>query len=498
MIDHAPVLVIVAPLLGAVVSMLAGLRSTRTAWWIAAASAATQLGLALAVAWQVATGGAVHYVAGGFVAPYGIELVVDGLSAPLLVLVPAVFGAVLLYTSESGPDSTAFFTLLGLLVGGLTGLVVTADAFNLYVFLEISGLAAYALVASGRKADAAVAGFKYLLVGTVGASLYLLGVGFLLIATGTLNMADLAARIAAVGYTSPLIVAGFGLAVGGLVVKVALFPVHTWQPDAYANAPVSVATFISALVSTVAAYALARIVLSVFGADFLAAVPLARDVVVVVAAVSIVAGSVLAVLQSDVRRMLAYSSVSQFGIVVVAFALATPLAVVGGLIHLLGHAVMKGGLFATSGLITARTGARTIDDFAGLGGRDPVGAGAFAVLGLAMVGVPPAVGFVGKWYVVVGAANAGAWLVVAVVLASTLLTLGYFGVLVERMFFAEATPMDSNGATNGSGRRNPQPASRGMIVVVVAAALAAVLMGLVAAGLEPAVRATLAGVLAGG
>ncbi len=519
MMSHAPVLVFLLPLVGAVLAMLAGLRFDRAGWYVAAASAVGQVAVAVALLVRVVTGGTLDYVAGGFAVPFGIELVVDGLSAPLLVVIAVVFAAVVAYAHRAGPHTTAFYSLLCLLVTGLTGMTVTGDAFNLYVFLEIAGLAAYALVASSDDTDAAVAAFKYLLVGTVGASLYLLGVGFLLIATGTLNMADLAARIAEIGYTSPLVVVGFGLIAGGLAVKTALFPVHTWQPDAYATAPDSVATVISALMSTVAAYAIGRMVLSVFTVEFFTAVPLARTVVLALAGVSIVAGSVLAVLQTEVRRILAYSSVSQFGMIVAGFAIATPAAVVGALIHLIGHAIMKGGLFATAGLVSRRTGAETVDDYAGLAQRDRLGAGAFAVIALAMVGVPPAVGFVGKWYIVIGAVRAEAWAIAAVLLGSTVLTLAYFASIVERMYFREpATDPDAQPAAGPSATATDQDAtvdvadggdpttapdgtgrptvSLSMIAVVLGATIAAVALGFGASQLQPLVERTLQGVLA--
>ena len=256
--------------------------------------------------------------------------------------------------------------------------------------------------------------------------------------------------------------------------KVALFPLHTWQPDAYADSPDSASAFISALVSTVSAYALARVLFSVFTVEFLVAVPVARWALVGVACVSIVVGSVLAVAQSDIQRMLAYSSVSQFGLVIAGFAVATPLAVVGATVHLVGHAVMKGGLFAVTGIIERRTGASTVGGYAGLGGREPVAAGVFALLALAMVGVPPAVGFVGKWYIVLGAVDAGVWPVVAVLLGSTLLTLAYFARLGERLYFAEPTIAPEPAAADGG-----ESVSTAMTVTVVVAAVLAV--GLTAA-----------------
>ncbi len=465
---------VVLPILAAAVPPLASLRYDRVGWAVATATALGHAAIAGALAWTVWTDGVVRYAVGGFVAPYGIELVADGLTVLVAVLISAVSLGVLAYARHAGPHTNTFYSQFLLLVAGLSGMAVTGDVFNLYVFLEITGIASYGLVASGPGGRSSVAALKYLVVGTVGASLYLLGVGYALAATGTLNMADLSVKLAAVGYDSTLVLTAFGLIVAGLTVKVALFPLHTWQPDAYADSPDSASAFISALVSTVSAYALARVLFSVFTVEFLVAVPVARWALVGVACVSIVVGSVLAVAQSDVQRMLAYSSVSQFGLVIAGFAVATPLAVVGATVHLVGHAVMKGGLFAVTGIIERRTGASTVGGYAGLGGREPVAAGVFALLALAMVGVPPAVGFVGKWYIVLGAVDAGVWPVVAVLLGSTLLTLAYFARLGERLYFAEPTIAPEPAAADGG-----ESVSTAMTVTVVVAAVLAV--GLTAA-----------------
>ncbi|MBX0321553.1 monovalent cation/H+ antiporter subunit D family protein [Halomicroarcula sp. F13] len=486
MIEHLPVLLVVLPIVGGTVPLVASLFTDRAGWPVATLTVFVHAVLAGLLGWTVWTEGVVSYAVGGFAAPYGIELVVDGLSASVVVLVGVVALGVLAYARHAGPHSNAFYSQYLLLVTGLTGMTVTGDVFNLYVFLEITGLAAYGLVASGREASSAVAALKYLIIGTVGASLYLLGVGYALAATGTLNMTDLADKLAAVGYDSTLVLTAFGLMVGGLTVKVALFPLHTWQPDAYANAPDSVSAFISALVSTVSAYALARLLFSVFTVEFLEAVPGARWALLTLASVSIVAGSALAVSQNSVQRMLAYSSVSQFGLVIAGFTVATPIAVVGATVHLLGHAVMKGGLFAASGVIERETGATTVGGYAGMAARAPVAAGSFAVLALAMVGVPPAVGFVGKWYIVVGAVEAGVWPVVAVLLASTLLTLAYFARLVERLYFAEPTIREEAAVADGGAS-----VSTGMIAVVVVAAVLAVALTAAVPALEQVLEQTL-------
>ena len=487
MIEHVPALLVVVPIVGGAVPLVASLVSDRAGWPVAAVTLAVHTALAAWLAVTVVTEGTVSYVVGGFVAPYGIELVVDGLSAAVVFLVSLVAFGLLAYARRAGPHANTFYSQYLLLVTGLSGMTVTGDAFNLYVFLEITGLAAYGLVASGREANAAVAALKYLIIGTVGASLYLLGVGYALAATGTLNMADLADKLAAVGYDSTLVVTAFGLMIGGLIVKVALFPLHTWQPDAYANAPDTVSALISALVSTVSAYALARVMFSVFTVEFLTAVPAARWALIGLASVSIVAGSALAVSQDSVQRMLAYSSVSQFGLVIAGFAIATPTAVVGATVHLLGHAVMKGGLFAATGVIERDTGASAVNGYAGMAERSPIGAGGFAVLALAMVGVPPAIGFVGKWYIVVGAVEAGIWPVVVVLLASTLLTLAYFARLVERLYFAEPTITEEEPAVADGG----SAVSLGMLAVVVVAAVLAVALTALVPTLEQTLIDTL-------
>jgi multicomponent Na+:H+ antiporter subunit D len=511
MTDALPLLVVV-PIVLALAPVAVGRVRPNAGWLAGVAAAVAHLALSASVLWTVLSAGRVSYAVGGYPPPFGIELVADGVSATLAVLVSVVTLATVVYAHAAGPRSNAFYSELLILTAGLSGMVVTADLFNLYVFLEISGLATYALVATGRSPAAALASLKYLLVGTIGASLYLLGVGYLYVATGSLNMADLATLLPAVGYGSPLVLTGFALLVIGLVVKTALFPVHTWQPDAYAESPDSVTAYISALVSTAAAYALFRVVYAVFTPAFDAAVPFALDTLVVLASVSVVVGSVLAVLQSDLKRMLAYSSVAQFGLVVAGFAVVNETAIFGGLVHLVGHGVMKAGLFVAVGALATVAGGRTVDDLAGMADRAPVVSAAFAALAFALVGVPPAVGFAGKWHIVLGAVEAGRWLVAGVAVVSTLLTLAYFARVVERLYFRDApTPADladrpdaaaaadpdadaaltADGSGAAAGTAVPTVTTRARVIVVVAA-VAAVVLGVFATDLialfEPVVE----------
>ena len=515
MTDALPLLVVV-PIVFALAPIAVDRVRENTGWLAAVAAAVAHLGLSLSVLGTVLTSGRTSYAVGGYAPPFGIELVADGVSAVLVVLVSAVTLATVVYARSVGPRSNTFYSELLVLTAGISGVVVTGDLFNLYVFLEITGLATYALVATGRSPAAALAGLKYLLVGTIGASLYLLGVGYLYISTGTLNMADLAGLLPEVGYDSPVLLTGFGLLVVGLGVKTALFPLHTWQPDAYAESPASVTAYISALVSTAAAYALFRVVYTVFTPAFDAAVPTALDVLVVLASVSVVVGSVLAVLQSDLKRMLAYSSVAQFGLVIAGFAVVNETATLGGLVHLVGHGLMKAGLFVAVGALATVAGGRTVDDLAGMADRAPVVSAAFAALAFALVGVPPAVGFAGKWHIVLGAVEAGRWLVAGVAVVSTLLTLAYFARVVERLYFrdapaptdladrpdaAAAADPDADAALTADGSGSAGAGADGTAVptvttrarvIVVAAAVAAVVLGVFATDLialfEPVVE----------
>ena len=501
-------LLVAIPLLGATLTLAAGFAFERLGWPLCFLTSLAHAGLATAVAATVyASGSPLDHGVGGFAPPFGIELVVDGFNAAVIVLVSAVAVGVLIYARRAGPHSVPFYTGYLLLLAGLSGMTITGDMFNLYVFLEITGLAAYALVATGDDGRAAVGALKYLLVGTVGASLFLLGIGYAFIATGTLNMADLAAKLATADPT--LVGASFALVATGLAVKTALFPLHTWQPEAYASAPDSVSGLVAALVSTVSAYALARVTFSVYTVDFLRSSAFAQEFLLTLAALSIVAGSVLAVMQTEIKRMLAYSSVSQFGLVVAGVAIANEAAFTGSLIHLVGHAVMKGGLFLAAGALATVAGARTVDEYDGLGSRAPLLSAAFAVLSLSMVGVPPAVGFVGKWYIALGAIQAESWPIAVVILVSTLLTLAYFLRLVERMYFRTSTTTETTSssatgtgtaavADGGDDATTDDPTedgltrpSPGMVAVVVVAALLAVTLGPLVSTFEPLLEPTL-------
>jgi len=453
-------LAIAVPIVAATLPIALGLRYDDVGWPIAAVGTTAVVGIAAAIAAEVAIGGPFDHALGTYQPPIGIELVADELSVAVLLLIAVVSLATLAFSRVAGPRGNAFHSAYLLLVGGLSGMALTGDLFNMFVFLEIVGITTYALIAADRSGASAYASLKYLVVGTVGASLYLVGVGYAFLATGTLNMADMQDQIVSqAGYGDPLIQASYALIAAGLALKIALFPVHTWQPDAYQRAPDAVTAVVAALVSTTSAYALIRVTYSVFTVDFLAANDAITTGLLVVSGTSILAGSVLAAMQSDLKRMLAYSSVAQFGMIGAAIGLANETALLGGVVHLVGHGLLKFGLFLGVGTLALGYGVRRIEDAASAAREAPYTAGAVALLGLGLVGIPPSVGFLGKWYIGLGAvessmAGAGpAGIAIAVVIfVSTLFTLSYVARLIERFYFAGVGLPGGHGEEATAGR----------------------------------------------
>ena len=446
-------------MVAAMVVPLVGRVSARLARDITVVAPAVALGCAVMALRVALDSGPWHYHLGGWAPPWGIEYVVDPLGGGMAVLVALLATLVAIYSGPylralSPRRAAVFNSLFLLLTSGLLGITLTGDLFNLYVFLEISSLAAYGLLASGGE-RAVVATFRYLLIGTIAASFYLLGLGYLYALTGTVNMADLAMRLPAAGGGSAMTV-GVVLIVVGLAIKMAVFPLHGWMPDAYTYAPPPVTMFIAAVMSKVSAYALLRVLFFVLPPT--GAVETALSVLSWVAAGGVLAGSVLALAQTDVRRMLAYSSVGQMGYVVLGLSLGNAAALTGALLHITGHAVAKACLFGAVGSLPRETAQADIAGFAGASRRAPLTMAAFTLAALSLVGIPPTAGFFSKWYLLQGALEADAWPFAAVLLVSSLLSAVYFFRIIERIYFAAGpAPAESDRS-----RRRPEMSLRSL------------------------------------
>lgn len=445
---HAIVLVVVLPLLAAPLCVLAG--KGKWAWAVAAAASWSAFGLALHLVNRVLTDGPITYALGGWEAPVGIEFRLDAAGAMLMLVITGIASLVTPYARRSVDREIddfrqhGFYACLMLCLCGLLGMTITADAFNLFVFLEISSLSTYALVAMGRDRRAFTAAFRYLLVGTVGATFYLLGIGFLYILTGTLNMADMAERLVQPALDGERLVhetrtarAAFAFLTVGLSMKIAIWPLHLWLPNVYAYAPSAVSAFLSATATKVAVLVLLRMFYTVDGlAAPFATLPVA-DTLIPLAMIGALGTSLLAIYQDDLKRALAYSSVAQVGYIVLGIGLATTTGLSASLLHLFNHALMKGALFCAMGCIVYRVGSARINAVRGVGRSMPWTSSALVLGGLSLIGVPLTAGFTSKWALLTAILEQDRWLVAGLMLVSSLMAVVYVGRIITIVLLSE-------------------------------------------------------------
>ncbi len=434
MTSQLPALQVLIPLLAAPLCVL--LHRARLAWLIATAASLACTLIALSLLQQTAGGQIVSYAMGGWQPPWGIEYRIDTLNAFVLVIVSAISSLALPYAYRSIARevhaSKHYLLYAGWLVvlTGLLGMTITGDAFNVFVFLEIASLASCLIIALNRDRRALSAAFQYLLVGTVGASFILLGIGLLYQLTGTLNMADLAQRLPALGERRG-IASAFAFIVIGLGIKAALFPLHSWLAGAYCFAPSAVAVFLAGTASKVAVYVLLRFTYSIYGHELAFAHLQLDSILLPLSLLGIVILSLTAITQDYFKRLLAFSSVAQIGYILLGIAINNQAAVTASVLHLFNHAIIKAALFMAAGAIFYRIGSRRIVELAGLGRCMPWTLAAFIVAGLSLIGVPLTAGFISKWYLVVGALERGWWPVAVVVLLGSLMAVAYIWKVVE-------------------------------------------------------------------
>ncbi len=439
-IQHLPSLQVVIPLLGAVLT--AFLRRGTLAWGLAAVVTWLMPVIAGALLLQVLQDGPISYHLGGWPPPWGIEYRVDVLSAFVLLLVSAVSAVMMPFARRSvafeieGDKQAWFYTMYLLCLTGLLGITITGDAFNAFVFLEISSLSTYVLIAMGRDRRALLASYQYLIMGTIGATFYVIGIGLLYLVTGSLNMVDIASRLgsASVEQFQPIVVALAFLTVG-ISLKLALFPLHVWLPNAYAYAPSFATAFLAATATKVAVYLFLRIFFSIFGVAISLDALRVFDVLLALSLSAMFLASILAVYEQNLKRMLAYSSVAQIGYITFGLSLANQNGLTGSIVHLFNHAVIKGALFLVLGAVVYRAGSVKLADLGGIGRKMPLTFAAFVVAGLGLIGTPGTAGFISKWYLALGALDKGQWPLVFLIVASSLVALIYIGRVVEVAYF---------------------------------------------------------------
>jgi multicomponent Na+:H+ antiporter subunit D len=321
-----------------------------------------------------------------------------------------------------------------LMLAGMNGIIVTGDLFNLFVFLEIASIASYALVAFGTEAEELEASFKYAIMGSVASSFILLGIALLYSYTSTLNMADISSVLAQkpsallISFIAVLFLMGFGL-------KASLVPFHAWLPDAHPSAPAPISAMLSGVfIKTLGVYALCRVIFNVLGISHKI-----LFVLIILGVISQIVGAILAVAQQDIKRMFAYSSISQIGYIIFALGIGTPLAILGALFHLFNHAIFKSLLFLNSGAIEYATGTRDLKKLGGLNNRLPLTSYTGMLGAMGISGIPPLGGFFSKLIIIIAAVQSGYIGLAVIAILVSVLTLTYYLKFLRFTFFGKSS-----------------------------------------------------------
>lgn len=489
MIDQLPAIIVLAPLMGALVVALVGTKSYQACFPVVLISLIVSLASAVAATKQVFTTGAIDYFMGGWEEPIGIgiQLRIDALNAFVLIVIGFVSVLTAFFSirrvGEKNIQKTAqFYVLYLLLCVGLFGITIAADAFNLFVLIEITSLTSYGLVAMGSSRRGTHAAFNYLIMGTIGASFYLIGVGYLYMKTGTLNMMEIRSILeqnAAIAESSAIVVAFLFILVG-IWIKMAFFPLGGWLPNAYSYCPSSSACILAPLMTKVSVYVMIRVMFSIFGFTWVFDQPAWSTFVVWLAVIAILAGSVLALAQREIKKMLCYLIVAEVGYMVGGAWLndAEWWGLTGTLYHIIADALMTLCLFLAAGIFVKRFDATQITDLEGLFRKAPWTSIGFVIGALAMIGVPPTCGFFSKFYLIRGAIEVGQWQYVTALLISSLVNAVLFFRIFEIAHFGK---QPSEGHHHDDHHRDETPRREGPINALLplfTAAAAIILVGI--------------------
>jgi multicomponent Na+:H+ antiporter subunit D len=482
MIEQAPALILLFPFFASIIVALAGIRVQSVSFPLTVISLVASVLSCIAVLVRVVNEGTIRYKIGGWTPPMGIEFRIDALGALVVTAVSTVGLLAAIYSkrqvpAETGDRTSQYYTLYLLLMTGLLGMVITGDAFNLFVLIEVSALTSYALIAMGP-GRAALAAYKYVIMGTIGASFYLLGVGYLYIKTGSLNMVDIHEQLIARGiFDSTAILVAFILITVGVWIKMAFFPLHAWLPNSYAFAPTTSSAVLGPLVTKVMIYVMIRLTFTVFGADYTFGQLDWSDIVVWMSVAAILVGSISALAQTDLRKMLAYLIIAEVGYMVGGVWLADEMGLIGSIYHIIADAFMTLCVFLFAGIIFAKTGRRDLNAMDGLFTKMPLTMVGFLVGAFSLIGIPPTAGFFSKWYLIQGGIASGNWEYVAALLISSLINAVLFFRIIEIAYFG-AKPAEGHGEHHhgDSIEEGPTEASFSMLLPLLASS--AILIGL--------------------
>ncbi|SDT95858.1 complex I subunit 5 family protein [Desulfobacula phenolica] len=478
--DNYPALIVITPLLAALLAGLAVWIEERLSYLIALAGLALSMFFAFKVLMQIIAFGPIHYKMAGWAPPMGIEYSIDLLNAMVLLLVSGIafLNLVASYQSvkqETSDRTGSFYTIYLLFVTGLLGVSATGDLFNLYVLIEITSLTSYAMVALGDKDRGPLASLNYVFIGVIGASFYLLGVGYLYLKTGSLNMADVSNILTGINGSSTVLVA-FILCMIGVWIKMALFPMHVWLPNAYAYSPVAFSRVVAPLMTKVMVYVMIRLMITVFGLDYIFKTLNLADAVVWLATLSVLAGGVMALAQTNLKKMLTYIIVCEIGYMVGGAWMGNQLGMTGAVLHILNDALMTFALFLAVGNMVYRLKTVDLVDLKGLFGKMPWTMAGFVLAAFSIIGVPPTCGFFSKWYLILGAFESGAYHFAAALIISSLICAVLFFKVFEICFFESMSEEHGHGDSHGEVTLEEAPVS--MLIVSGLVSLSLIVVGL--------------------
>lgn len=449
MTEHFPVLILLVPLFGALIVVLLGRERPDQCWVTSLISLGVSSLISFFTVIAVLSGKVqtLRYRMGGWPESdgyeVGIELRVDILAALVVFAVTFVGFVNTIYSkTRAGAEVRGkvpfFYALIQLLIVGLCGIVMTNDAFNLYVLIEITSLTSYALIAMGNR-RAALSSFNYVIMGTIGASFYLIGVGYLYIKTGTLNIDDIRMVLEQKNlWEHQSIIVAFIFIMLGVWTKMAFFPLHGWLPNAYAYAPSMTGTFMAPLMTKVMVYVMIRVMVWIFGNEFVySSQPMWGEIVIWMSVLAIVAGSLLALARTDIKKILTYLIVAEVGYMVGGSWLADGVGQAGAFYHILSDAAMTFCLFIAASIIVLRVGDSRVNAFDGLFRKMPLTMIGFTVGALSMIGLPPTCGFFSKWYLISAGIEAGHWGYVCALIFSSLVNAVIFFRIFERAYFGK-------------------------------------------------------------
>ncbi len=473
--EHFPALIVAIPLISSFFIITAGWVNKKLSFPLALAALFISLYSSIGMLFQVLRVKSISYQLGGWESPFGIEYAVDHLNAFVAVIISVVafinlFSAKRQVEEEFPEKANAFYSLYTLFVAGLLGITVTGDAFNLYVLLEITALSGYAMIGMGRD-HAPLASLHYVFMGTIGASFYLLGIGYLYLKTGSLNMADLYNLIPQVGDSTAILLA-FVFCLVGLFIKMAFFPLHNWLPNAYSYSPAATSGLIAPLTTKVMIYVMMRLVLSVFPPSFSFSSTAIGSSLVWLATIAIFIASILALAQKNLFKMLSYIIIAEVGYMVGGFWLGNNDGITGAILHIANDAVMTLCLFLAASNILYTLKRDNLSDLKGIIRKMPFSMTGFLIGAFAIIGVPPTCGFFSKWYLIKGGLLAGHHEFATALIFSSLINVILFFRIIEIGYFEPLPTTD----THGHYKANKEPIAEAPIVMIIPLMVTAVLL----------------------